>query len=67
MEIRHAVVMLRNKFPDRHCMVFLAVERTVHKFDLRYFLFQEKGEFLFDQSQISEPKPLINRRKTVTA
>ena len=67
MEIRHTIIMLCNKFPDFHRMIFLAVEGTIHKFDLRHLLLHEKGEFLFDQIQIPEAEPLVNRGKTVAA
>ena len=67
MEIRYTVIMLCNKFPDFHRVVFFAVKGTIDKFDLWHFVFQKESKFLFDQLQISEPKPLINRRKTVTA
>ena len=48
-------------------MVMLAVEGTIHKFDLRNFIINKKLQFLFYKLNITEPKLLIYGRKAVTA
>ena len=67
MKIGDPVVMLRNIPPDLHGMVMLAVESTIHKFDLRNFIINKKLQFLFYKLNITEPKLLIYGRKAIAA
>ena len=48
-------------------MVMLAVEGTIHKFDLRNFIINKKLQFLFYKLNITEPKLLIYGRKAVAS
>ena len=67
MEICHTIIMFCDEFPDRHCVIFFAVEGTIYKFNLRYLLLQKEGKLLFYEIEISEPEPFINGRKAVAA
>ena len=54
-------------FPYFVSMLVIAVERTVHKFDLWNFIINKKLQFFFYKFNIPEPELLIYGRKTVTA
>ena len=61
MEVRNAIIMLHDIFPDSNAVIVFAVECTVNKFHLRYFVVKEKLQLLLHQFYIPETQTLVHR------
>ena len=67
VEVRNAIIMLHDIFPDSNAVVVFAVECTVNKFHLRYFVVKEKLQLLLHQFYIPETQTLVHRWQTIAA
>ena len=54
MEIGYTVIVFHTVFPDFHGMAFFAVEGTVYKLYLGYFVIKEKLKLFFYPFYIKE-------------
>ena len=67
MKICDTIVVILDILPDGHSMLVITVKSPVDKLDLFHPIIQEKLQFLFYDTNVTQTHCLIDRRKAITA
>ena len=65
MKVRDPIVLIPDKPPDLHRMIFPTVERSIHKLDLWNLCLKKPRQLLLHKVKSAKPHSLVNRRQTV--